>query len=124
LNDSSALWPLYDMTKCHVVSACFHHVSDEGVTEAVAGGEAVGSAVVEICQLRGVTALLRIVFSWLVCSTLIAKTNRLRNKRKPFDLQSDKRSLVRYRRSDNRQHTHRQDFADTNVWNAQGGVFR
>lgn len=41
--------------QCHVVSACFHHVSDKGVAEAVTG-EAVGSAIVEICQSRGFPA--------------------------------------------------------------------
>jgi hypothetical protein len=35
----------------HVISACFHHVSDKGVAETVTG-EAVGSAVVEVCQSR------------------------------------------------------------------------
>ena len=39
----------------HVVSACFHHVRDKGVAEAVTS-EAVGSAVVEICQSRGFPA--------------------------------------------------------------------
>jgi hypothetical protein len=38
--------------QCHIVSACFHHVSDKGMAQAVTR-EAVGPPIVQTCHFPG-----------------------------------------------------------------------